>query len=88
MSTGAAKGAGFSGHTFNIYAPKGTKMLYCEPFSAYGNGDGRKWDGVSGQHSFGYEFEMLIQRGTKFKITKIEKKGNKLYIDMEVVGQI
>lgn len=87
MSTGAAKGAGFSGHVFNIYAPKGTKMLYCEPFSAYGNGAGSSWDGVGSQSSFGYEFEMLLQRGTKFKITKIEKQGSKLYIDMEVVGQ-
>lgn len=88
MSTGAAKGSGFSGHTFNIYAPKGTKMLYCEPFSAYGRGAKQNWDGISKQNSFGYEFEMLIQRGTKFKIIKVEKQGSKLYIDMEVVGQI
>lgn len=88
MSTGAAKGAGFSGHIFNIYAPRGTKMLYCEPFSRYGHGGGSSWDGISKQSSYGYEFEMLLQRGTKFKITKIEKQGSKLYIDMEVVGQI
>jgi hypothetical protein len=87
MSTGAAKGKGFSGHIFNIYAPKGTKMLYCEPFSAYGNGSGHSWNGITKQSSFGSEFEMLIQRGTKFKITKIEKQGGQLYIDMEVVGQ-
>lgn len=87
MSTGAAKGAGFSGHTFNIYAPKGTKMLYCEPFSAYGAGSKSKWNGIDSQSYFGSEFEMLLQRGTKFKITKVEKQGSKLYIDMEVVGQ-
>lgn len=89
LSTGAAKGSGFPGNVFKIYAPKGTKMLYCEPFSAYGGSHaGTSWDGISPQSYFGSEFEMLIQRGTKFKITKVEKQGGKLYIDMEVVGQI
>jgi hypothetical protein len=88
MSTGAAKGAGFSGHVFNIYAPKGTKMLYCEPFSAYSGDGGSSWDGLYQQSWFGSEFEMLIQRGTKFKIIKVEKQGSQLYIDMEVVSQI
>jgi len=38
LSTGAAKGHGFTGNgcIFNIYAPKGTQMLYAEPFSSYG----------------------------------------------------
>ena len=89
MSTGAAKGQGFSGDLIlNIYAPKGTKMLYCEPFSAYGNGDGSSWDGISKQRSFGHEFEMLIQRGTKYKITKVEKGYGTVYVDLEVVSQI
>lgn len=89
MSTGAAKGQGFSGDLIlNIYAPKGTKMMYCEPFSAYGNGDGRSWDGISKQSYFGHEFEMLIQRGTKYKITKVEKsRSGIVYVDVEVVGQ-
>jgi hypothetical protein len=32
VSCGSAKGQGFSGYIFNIYCPKGTKMLYAEPF--------------------------------------------------------
>ena len=36
-----AKGTGFSGDViFNMYAPRGTKMMYCEPFSGFGNGRG------------------------------------------------
>jgi hypothetical protein len=27
---------------------------------------------------------MLIQRGTSFEITKIEKSGGKIYIDMDI----
>jgi hypothetical protein len=91
MSTGAAKGQGFGGDLIlNIYAPKGTKMLYCEPFSAYsGSSVGASWDGISKQSYFGHEFEMLIQRGTKYKITKVEKgPWGTVYVDVEVVGQI
>ena len=88
MSTGTAKGTGFGGGVvFNIYAPSGTKMLYCEPFSHYGNGAKKNWDGKSKQTSFGYESEMLIQRGSSFRVIKVEKSGNRWYIDMEVVGQ-
>lgn len=87
-SAGVAKGKGFSGSViFNIYAPKGTKAMYCEPFSAFGNGSGRNWDGHSRQSSFGYESEILIQRGTKFKITKIEKNGGTWYIDVDIIEQ-
>lgn len=85
ISTGVAKGKGFSGNVIlNIYAPKGTKMMYAEPFSFFGNGDGRSWDGVSKQSSFGYESEMIIQRGATYSVTKIEQKNGVTYIDMEV----
>ena len=87
-SAGVAKGKGFSGSIiFNIYAPRGTKMMYCEPFSKYGHGDGRDWDGISPQSSFGYESEILLQRGTKFRITKVQKSGGQWYIDVEVLSQ-
>lgn len=87
-SAGVAKGNGFFGEViFNIYAPKGTKAMYCEPFSAFGNGSGKYWDGKSGQSSFGTESEILIQRGTKFKITKIEKSGYTWYIDVDIIEQ-
>lgn len=89
VSCGTMKGTGFSGYIFNIYAPQGTKMMYVEPISQYGGGSGLSWDGVSGQSSFEYEFETIIQRGTEFKVTKIEKAANgNVYFDIDVVGQI
>ena len=88
-SAAAAKGSGFGGRLIlNIYAPKGTKMIYAEPFSAYGHGaKSPSWDGKSGQSGFGYEFEVILQRGTSYKITKVEKVGRKLFVDVDVVGQ-
>jgi hypothetical protein len=88
VSCGSAKGLGFSGYIFNIYCPSGTKMLYAEPFSRYGNGVGLDWDGISRQSGFGYEDETIIQRGTTFRVTKVEKKGVITYFDIEVVKQI
>ena len=83
-----AKGTGFSGDViFNIYAPRGTKMMYCEPFSGFGYGSGRNWDGIAKQQTFGSESEMLLQRGTTFKITKIEKSNGTWYIDLDDVAQ-
>lgn len=84
-STGVVKGKGFSGNVImNIYAPKGTQMMYAEPFSAFGNGGGKSWDGISPQSTFGYESEMIIQRGASYTITKIEKSGGTIFIDVEV----
>ena len=83
-----AKGTGFSGDViFNIYAPRGTKLMYCEPFSGFGNGSGRNWDEIIKQQTFGSESEMLLQRGTTFKITKVEKSNGTWYIDLDVVTQ-
>lgn len=88
LSCADAKGSGFSGSIiYNIYCPKGTKGLYAEPFSAYGNGSGMSWDGVQSQSSFGYEAEVLLQRGTKFRIAKITKQGSQWYVDLDVIGQ-
>lgn len=85
-SCGVAKGKGFSSKPviINMYVPKGTQMIYAEPFSAFGNGGGKGWDGVSKQSYFGSEAEMIIQRGASYTITKIEKSGGRIYIDMEV----
>jgi hypothetical protein len=87
-SCAIVKGKGFSHSAviYNIYCPRNTKMLYMEPFSAYGQGNGAKWDGISTQKSFGREIEMLLQRGTIFRITKVDK-ADKWYIDVEVIGQ-
>jgi hypothetical protein len=43
--------------------------------------------GKSTQSSFGYEDETIIQRGTQFRITKIEKSNGNFFVDVEVVGQ-
>ena len=91
ISTGVAKGKGFSGDVIcNIYAPKGTKMMYAEPFSyfsgaEYDTSGFDDWDGSKKQTNFGYESEMIIQRGAYYRITKIEKTYGTTYIDMEVV---
>lgn len=88
MSMGSAKGQGFSGDILmNIYAPQGTKAMYVEPFSAFGNGSGKSWDGKSKQSSFGHELETLLQQNTDFRITKIERKGNTIYFDLEIIAQ-
>lgn len=77
----------------NIYCPKGTQMTYAEPFSAFGskhnNGDncpGKAWNGVS-KPAETIENEIILQRGTKFRITKAEYTNGKWYIDLEVLEQ-
>lgn len=89
FSCGVSKGKGFSHKPIimNVYAPQGTKMMYAEPFSAFGNGSGKGWDGVARQSTFGSESEIILQQGTSFRITKVEKTGGKLYIDIEVILQ-
>lgn len=87
-SCGVAKGKGFSGDIIlNIYAPSGTQMMYAEPFSAFGNGGGKGWDGISKQSHFGQESEIILQQGTTFRVTKVEKTPGTIYIDLEVIGQ-
>ena len=87
-SCGVAKGKGFSGDIIlNIYAPSGTQMMYVEPFSAFGNGSGKSWDGLKLQSSFGQESEIILQQGTTFRVTKVEKTPGTIYIDLEVIGQ-
>jgi SPP1 gp7 family putative phage head morphogenesis protein len=95
VSCGSSKGKGFSGYIFNIYCPKGTKMMYTEPFSYYGGGDKLRWDsiskhsdGISKQSGFGYEDETIIQRSTTFRVIKVEKKGTDIFFDVEIVEQI
>ena len=81
----------------NVYAPKGTQMLYVEPFSHYGasdwggnkGADGLNWDGITGQKQFGTELETLLQQGTQFRITNIYRPypGADLEIGIEVIDQ-
>ena len=85
VSTAGCKGGGFGGQVvLNIYAPKGTNMIYAEPFSHYGLGGKSKWNGKSNQKNFGNEFEVIIQRGAHYKVTKIERKAGMTYIDLEI----
>lgn len=95
-SCGITKGTGFSSEQviLNIYCPKGTKGIYTEPYSHYGDGGygeaGFKWDGksrLSAGYNPGSEMEFILQRGAKFRITKIEKKGHRYYIDVDLIEQ-
>lgn len=74
---------------YNIYCPKGTKGVYCEAFSSCGT-FGSGWDGVKKANpSASNENEVLLQRGTKMRITKAEydKAKDMWYIDVEVLAQ-
>lgn len=77
----------------NIYCPKQTRLIYAEPFSEFGgkhdNGiykPGKSWDGSSKPLTT-HENEIILQRGTKFRITKAEYKSGQWYIDCEVLSQ-
>lgn len=89
MSCGSSKGQGFSGKPIilNVYTPAGTKMMYAEPFSAFGDGDGESWNGTNTQSSFGGELETILQQCTQFRVSKIEK-SDRLYFDIEVFNQL
>lgn len=87
-STGTAKGTGFQSDVIlNIYAPQGTKLIYAEPFSAYSKGPKQNWDGKTSAPDLGSELETIIQRGTSYRVIKVEKTDYKTYIDVEVVAQ-
>ena len=91
MSTGISKNAGFGGNVkYSIYAPKGTRYIYAEPQSYYGNtvGDKEKIYNVGQKYSsVGSEAEIILQRGTSFRITGVKKVDSNINIDMEVVAQ-
>lgn len=91
MSTGSSKGHGFDDDDkhviLNIYAPKGTMATYVEPFSPYGRGERRDWDGIRRFTDFSGEQETIFQRGTIMRITRVYQSNGKTYIDCEVIGQ-
>jgi SPP1 gp7 family putative phage head morphogenesis protein len=95
-STGIAHGTGFGGEvSYRIYAPAGTKCIYAEPQSYYGATighraalykEGMSYSGVGG------EAEIIVQRGTTYRITGIDMtkswRGQPNYtVTMEVVDQ-
>ena len=88
-STGVATGTGFSGSVkYRIYAPKGTKGIYAEPQSYWGGTASRNIykKGQSYSHVSG-EAEIIIQRGTRYRITDVRGGPGNWQIDMEVVEQ-
>lgn len=92
-SAGVSKGKGLDSRPiiYNIYMPKGVKAAYLEPISSYGNGAGRNWDGKSKQSSYGTEAEILIQRGSKWRITDVKfgkyDGKERCFIDVEIIEQ-
>lgn len=87
-STGAMGGTGFGGSvSFKMYAPKGTEMIYAEPFSHYGKGKKLSWNGKTKQTSFGYEFEMLINTNYYKRISSIKRVGSRLEVEIEILNR-
>ena len=90
-STGIASGTGFGGDVaYRIYAPKGTHALYAEPQSYFGNTVGsnaKLYKAGQAYSSVGGEAEVILQRGTEFRITNVSKVGGQITVDMEVVAQ-
>lgn len=86
-SCGSAKGCGFTySNIINIYCSKGPKMIYTEPFSHYGGSRGEICDGQS-KTALRSELETLIQRGTTYRVVKVERVYGRTFIDIEVVAQ-
>lgn len=94
-SCGVAKGTGFSGEViYEIKCPAGTKMVYAEPQSYYGRtvnrgGNGKYYTPGMEKSGVGREAEMIIQRGTSYRIDAIEVDDNtgKINVKMTVVDQ-
>lgn len=74
-----------------IIVPKGSKGMYLEPISAFGDGPGLHWDsrldGKSKQSTFTVEQEILLQRGTKFRIHEATRNGKNITLKVIVTGQ-
>ena len=87
----ANDGSGFDGSVkYRIYAPKGTHGIYAEPQSFFGatinNGyklykKGQKYDTV------GLEAEVILQRGTEYRVVSIKRKYGELEVELEIVEQ-
>ena len=91
-STGIADGAGFGGNiSYKIYAPAGTKAIYAEPASYFGATVGHSEKLYKAGQSYsrvGGEAEIIVQRGTSYRVTGIAKTGYNSYeVKMEIVDQ-
>ena len=80
----------------SIYMPQGTKGIYCEPFASFGDerNPGKRgikafdWDGKKRQELPSDQVEWLLQRGSRFRITKAYKANGKIYIDVDLIEQL
>lgn len=90
-STGIASNAGFSGAvSYRIYAPKGTKGIYAEPQSYFGDthrGESVLYKAGDSYSSVGSEAEFIMQRGTTYRIVSFEAHNGNYVVTMEVVDQ-
>jgi len=90
-SCGMAKDAHWNGNVYyKIYVPKGTKAIYTEPQSHFGasmGGRDRIYKPGSSYSGVNSEAEVVIQRGTTYRITGIRKSGSDYHVEMEVVEQ-
>lgn len=88
-SCGVADGKGFHGEVeLRILCPAGTKMMYAEPFSSYGNGaKSNSWDGVDKQSTASSEHEVILQRNTRFQVQRVRKINGRVQVELQVVAQ-
>ena len=91
-STGIASGTGFGGDVkYEIFAPKGTRAIYAEPASYYGDTVGmheKLYKAGQSYSSVGGEAEVILQRGTDFRITEVVVDDyGAMTVKMEVVNQ-
>ena len=75
---------------YKIYVPKGTKAIYTEPQSHFGasmGGRDKIYQPGSSYSGVNSEAEVVIQRGTTYRITGIRRSGSDYHVEMEVVEQ-
>ena len=82
-----AEGKGFMNRPvlFRILLKKKTRAIYAEPFSRFGAGAGKDWDGLSPQTYFSSEDEIIIQKGGTLKFLQFHNQNGKLIIDCELI---
>lgn len=88
-----------SSYNFDMWLQRGDKLVALKKFglanfSTATDEEIKALIGATGtegafikQQTFGSESEMLLQRGTTFKITKVEKSNGTWYIDLDIVAQ-
>lgn len=89
-SCGSSFGTGFTYKDvqLNIFAPKGTKAIYAEPFSMIGGSkDKQNWNGTDDVEYVGSENETILQRGTTFQCTNAKFENDKFCLEVAVLGQ-